>query len=200
MFTKVAENLKKLGYQVSVFDTKEQAADYLCGEIKDTTVGFGGSITLRDMGLYDRLQETNKVAWHMYPAEGQNKDELRMLARNTDVYLTSANGLAETGEIINIDGAGNRVSESIFGHKKVYFVIGKNKLAEDYDKALWRARNIAGPKNAQRLGRKTPCAAKGDHCYNCSSPDRICKVLSVFWGAPMGANCEVVLIKEDLGY
>ena len=200
MFTKVAENLKKLGYQVSVFDTKEQAADYLCGEIKDTTVGFGGSITLRDMGLYDRLQETNKVAWHMYPAEGQNKDELRMLARNTDVYLTSANGLAETGEIINIDGAGNRVSESIFGHKKVYFVIGKNKLAEDYDKALWRARNIAGPKNAQRLGRKTPCAAKGDRCYNCSSPDRICKVLSVFWGAPMGADCKVVLIKEDLGY
>ena len=200
MFTKVAENLKKLGYQVTVFDTKEQAADYLCGEIKDTTVGFGGSITLRDMGLYDRLQETNKVAWHMYPAEGQNKDELRMLARNTDVYLTSANGLAETGEIINIDGAGNRVSESIFGHKKVYFVIGKNKLAEDYDKALWRARNIAGPKNAQRLGRKTPCAAKGDRCYNCSSPDRICKVLSVFWGAPMGADCEVVLIKEDLGY
>ena len=200
MFTKVAENLKKLGYQVSVFDTKEQAADYLCGEIKDTTVGFGGSITLRDMGLYDRLQETNKVAWHMYPAEGQNKDELRMLARNTDVYLTSANGLAETGEIINIDGAGNRVSESIFGHKKVYFVIGKNKLAEDYDKALWRARNIAGPKNAQRLGRKPPCAAKGDRCYNCSSPDRICKVLSVFWGAPMGADCEVVLIKEDLGY
>ncbi len=200
MFTKVAENLKKLGYQVSVFDTKEQAADYLCGEIKDTTVGFGGSITLQDMGLYDRLQETNKVAWHMYPAEGQNKDELRMLARNTDVYLTSANGLAETGEIINIDGAGNRVSESIFGHKKVYFVIGKNKLAEDYDKALWRARNIAGPRNAQRLGRKTPCAAKGDRCYNCSSPDRICKVLSVFWGAPMGANCEVVLVKEDLGY
>ena len=200
MFTKVAENLKKLGYQVSVFDTKEQAADYLCGEIKDTTVGFGGSITLRDMGLYDRLQETNKVAWHMYPAEGQNKDELRMLARNTDVYLTSANGLAETGEIINIDGAGNRVAESIFGHKKVYFVIGKNKLAEDYDKALWRARNIAGPKNAQRLGRKTPCAAKADRCYNCSSPDRICKVLSVFWGAPMGADCEVVLIKEDLGY
>ena len=200
MFTKVAENLKKLGYQVSVFATKEQAADYLCGEIKDTTVGFGGSITLRDMGLYDRLQETNKVAWHMYPAEGQNKDELRMLARNTDVYLTSANGLAETGEIINIDGAGNRVSESIFGHKKVYFVIGKNKLAEDYDKALWRARNIAGPKNAQRLNRKTPCAAKADRCYNCSSPDRICKVLSVFWGAPMGADCEVVLIKEDLGY
>ena len=199
MFTKVAENLKKLGYQVTVFDTKEQAADYLCGEIKDTTVGFGGSITLRDMGLYERLQETNKVAWHMYPAAGQNKDELRMLARNTDVYLTSANGLAETGEIINIDGAGNRVSESIFGHKKVYFVIGKNKLAEDYDKALWRARNIAGPRNAQRLGRKTPCAAKGDRCYNCSSPERICRALVVLWEPITACKMEVVLVNEDLG-
>ena len=122
-----------------------------------------------------------------------------MLAREADVYLSSVNGLAETGEMINIDGAGNRVAETIFGHKKVYFVIGKNKLAEDYDKALWRARNIAAPKNAQRLGMKTPCAVNGDRCYNCSSPDRICKVLSVFWGAPMGADCEVVLVKEDLG-
>ena len=200
MFTKVAENLKKLGYQVTVFDTKEQAADYLCDQIQDTTVAYGGSSTLDEMGLFARLGQRNKVIWHWLPAEGQTKNETRMLARDTVVYLTSANGLAETGEIINIDGAGNRVAESIFGHKKVYFVIGKNKLAEDYDKALWRARNIAGPKNAQRLNRKTPCAAKGDRCYNCSSPDRICKVLSVFWGAPMGADCEVVLIKEDLGY
>ena len=200
MFTKVAENLKKLGYQVSVFDTKEQAADYLCGQIKDTTVGFGGSITLRDMGLYERLQETNKVAWHMYPAAGQNKDELRMLARNTDVYLTSANGLAETGEIINIDGSGNRVAETIFGHKKVYFVVGKNKLAEDYDKALWRARNIAAPKNAFRLKTKTPCAEMGDQCYDCKSPARICRALSVLWCAPTGSQYEVVLVKEDLGY
>ena len=200
MFTKVAENLKNLGYQVTVFDTKEQAADYLCGQIKDTTVAFGGSMTLREMGLYERLSEANTVHWHWQPQGDNTVPQTRMLARDAEIYLASVNGLAETGEIINIDGAGNRVSESIFGHKKVYFVIGKNKLAEDYDKALWRARNIAGPKNAQRLGRKTPCAAKGDRCYNCSSPDRICKVLSVFWGAPMGADCEVVLIKEDLGY
>ena len=200
MFTKAAENLKNLGYQVSVFDTKEQAADYLCGQIKDTTVAFGGSSSLEEMGLFERLSEANKVLWHWKPAEGQTKDDVRMLAREAEIYLTSANGLAETGEIINIDGAGNRVAESIFGHRKVFFVIGQNKLAEDYDKALWRARNIASPKNAQRLGMKTPCAAKGDRCYDCKSPSRICKVLSVFWGAPMGANCEVVLVKEDLGY
>ena len=199
MFTKVSEKLKKLGYQVTVFDTKEQAADYLCDEIKDTTVAFGGSSSLQEMGLFERLGENNKVLWHWLPAEGETKASTRMLAREADIYLSSVNGLAETGEIINIDGAGNRVASTIFGHKKVYLVIGKNKLAEDYDKALWRARNIASPKNAQRLGMKTPCVVNGDRCYNCSSPDRICKVLTVFWGAPMGANCEVVLVKEDLG-
>ena len=200
MFTKVAENLKALGYKVSVFDTKAQAADHLCKEIQNTTVAFGGSSTLEEMGLFERLQETNRVLWHWLPAEGQTKGTTRMLAREADVYLSSVNGLAETGEMINIDGAGNRVASTIFGHKKVYLVIGKNKLAEDYDKALWRARNIASPKNAQRLGMKTPCAVNGDRCYNCKSPDRICKVLTVFWGAPMGADCEVVLVKEDLGY
>ena len=200
MFTKVAENLKNLGYQVTVLDTKEQAADYLCGQIKDTTVGFGGSMTLREMGLYERLAETNTVHWHWQPQGDVTIPQTRVLARDTEVYLSSANGLAETGEIINIDGAGNRVAETIFGHKKVYFVIGKNKLAEDYDKALWRARNIAAPKNAFRLKTKTPCAEKGDRCYNCSSPARICRALSVLWCAPMGSQYEVVLVKEDLGY
>ena len=200
MFTKVAENLKNLGYQVTVLDTKEQAADYLCGQIKDTTVGFGGSMTLREMGLYERLAETNTVHWHWQPQGETSIPQTRVLARDTEVYLSSANGLAETGEIINIDGAGNRVAETIFGHKKVYFVIGKNKLAEDYDKALWRARNIAAPKNAFRLKTKTPCAEKGDRCYNCSSPARICRALSVLWCAPMGSQYEVVLVKEDLGY
>ena len=200
MFTKVAENLKDLGYQVSIFDTKEQAADYLCGQIQNTTVGFGGSMTLREMGLYDRLAETNTVHWHWQPQGDTTVPQTRMLARDTQVYLSSVNGLAETGEIINIDGSGNRVAETIFGHKKVYFVVGKNKLAEDYDKALWRARNIAAPKNAFRLKTKTPCAEMGDQCYDCKSPARICRALSVLWCAPTGSQYEVVLVKEDLGY
>ena len=200
MFTNVAENLKDLGYQVSIFDTKEQAADYLCGQIQNTTVGFGGSMTLREMGLYDRLAETNTVHWHWQPQGDTTVPQTRMLARDTQVYLSSVNGLAETGEIINIDGSGNRVAETIFGHKKVYFVVGKNKLAEDYDKALWRARNIAAPQNAFRLKTKTPCAEMGDQCYDCKSPARICRALSVLWCAPTGSQYEVVLVKEDLGY
>lgn len=115
-------------------------------------------------------------------------------------YLLSANGIAETGEIINIDGAGNRVASAIYGHKKVWIIAGKNKLAPTYDEALWRARNIAAPKNAQRLHAKTPCAVKADHCYDCKSPGRICRALTVLWGAMMGSDMEVVLVNEDLGY
>ncbi len=200
MFTNVTENLENLGYQVSIFDTREQAADYLCGQIQNTTVGFGGSMTLREMGLYDRLCETNTVHWHWQPQGDTTVPQTRMLARDAEIYLASVNGLAETGEIINIDGSGNRVAETIFGHKKVYFVVGKNKLAEDYDKALWRARNIAAPKNAFRLKTKTPCAEMGDQCYDCKSPARICRALSVLWCAPTGSQYEVVLVKEDLGY
>ena len=122
-----------------------------------------------------------------------------MKAMNTQVYVTSANGLAETGEIINIDGSGNRVASTLYGHKKVYFVIGRNKLAPTYEEALWRARNIASPKNAQRLGVKTPCAIQGDRCYDCKSPDRICRGLVVLWGPMIGMETEVILVDEDLG-
>ena len=97
-------------------------------------------------------------------------------------------------------GAGNRVASAIYGHKKVWIVAGKNKLAPTYDEALWRARNIAAPKNAQRLHAKTPCAVKADHCYDCKSPGRICRALTVLWGAMMGSDMEVVLVNEDLGY
>ena len=116
------------------------------------------------------------------------------------LYLSSVNGLAETGEIINIDGTGNRVASGLYGHKKVYFIVGRNKLAPDYDAALWRARNIAGPKNAQRLQKKTPCAVKGDKCYDCKSPERICSALVVYWRKPSSMDFEVVLVDEDLGF
>ena len=120
------------------------------------------------LDLYPRLSAHNRCLWHW-------KGDDRMDGMQTEVYLSSVNGLAETGELINIDGAGNRVASTLFGHKRVYFVVGANKIAPDYDAALWRARNIAAPKNAQRLKRKTPCAVKADRCYDCSSPERICR-------------------------
>lgn len=193
-FTKVEQALRQRGYTVHVFETGAEAADYLNGAIDGVSVGIGGSVTVQQLGLYDRLAQHNQVYWHW-----QGGPEQRDKAAGADVYLTSANGLAQTGEILNIDGAGNRVASTLYGHKKVYFVIGANKLAPTRDEALWRARNIAAPRNAQRLGKKTPCAVKGDKCYDCKSPDRICRGLVELWGPMMGMETEVILIGEDLG-
>ena len=191
---KLSGTLEELGYTVRCFDTAAQAADYLDRQIDGRTVSFGGSVTLQEMGLYPRLSAHNQVVWHW---EGGSLAD----AMTTDVYISSVNGLAETGEIINIDGTGNRVASTLFGHQTVYLVVGRNKIAPDYESALWRARNIAAPKNAQRLKRKTPCAAKGDRCYNCQSPERICKALTVLWGKPGGVErMELILVDQELGY
>lgn len=193
-FEKVEQALKDRGFSVQVFATGAEAAAYLDGAIDGVTVGIGGSMTVQELGLHDKLAAHNEVHWHWIGGPGE-----RDKAISTDVYLTSVNGLAETGELINIDGTGNRVAATLYGHKKVYFIVGRNKLAPTYDEALWRARNIAGPRNAQRLGRKTPCAINGDRCYDCKSPDRICKGLVVHWRAMDSMKMEVVLVDEDLG-
>lgn len=195
-FDTVKKNLEDRKFGVRVFATGQEAAAYLNEVIDGRTVGFGGSMTLDQLGLYDTLGAHNTVVWHWK----QEAETARREAMFTDVYLSSANGLAETGEIINIDGAGNRVAATLFGHEKVYFVIGRNKLAPTYEEALWRARNIASPKNAQRLARKTPCAVKGDRCYDCKSPERICRGLVTLWGPMMGMEAEVLLVDEDLGF
>jgi len=199
-FSVLKDNLIKLGYEVSVFETAAEAADYLDSEIDNTTVAFGGSVTLDELGLYDKLDKHNEVFWHWKIKENQSPATMRDFATNTDVYISSVNGIAETGEIINIDGTGNRVASMTYGHRKLYLVIGENKVAKDYDSALDRSRNIAAPLNAKRLNRKTPCAVNADKCYNCNSPERICRALNVFWTKPGGQAVEVVLINEKLGY
>ena len=193
-FETVKKNLEARGFSVSTFSTAAEAAAYLDSAIDGTTVGIGGSMTVQQMGLHEKLAAHNEVHWHW-----TDGPEARAKAAHADVYITSANGLTENGEVINIDGAGNRVASTLYGHKRGYFIIGRNKLAPTYDEALWRARNIAAPKNAQRLGKKTPCAVKGDRCYDCKSPDRICRGLVVLWGPSMGVETEIVLVDEDLG-
>ena len=194
-FTTVKKNMEERRFTVRVFATGQEAAAYLNKAIDGKTVGFGGSMTLDALGLYDSLGTHNRILWHWK----QNAPTVRQDAMSCDIYLTSANALAETGELINIDGIGTRVAATLFGHEKVYFVVGRNKLAPTYDEALWRARNIAAPKNAQRLGKKTPCAVNGDRCYDCRSPERICRGLVTLWGPTTGMETEVLLVDEDLG-
>jgi len=195
----LTKTLEKNGFTVHRFATAAEAAACIDAALDGRTIGVGGSITFRDMGLYDKLSAHNTVYWH-WSELGLSQEDLREKAAAAEVYITSVNALAETGELINIDGHGNRVASTLYGHKEVWFLVGANKLAPDYEKALWRARNVASPKNAQRLGRKTPCAVRGDRCYDCDSPERICRGLVTLWRRPTSIEtAHVVLIEEDLG-
>ena len=192
------KNLEKNGFAVHYFETAAAAADYLLAQLHGRTIGIGGSVTLTQMNLYDRLCADNKVYWHSVCRTQETRDR----AAQTQVYLTSANAISETGEIVNIDGTGNRVAAMLYGHEELYIVSGVNKIAPDLSSAIDRARNIAAPLNARRLGRKTPCAlAEPMRCYDCSSPDRICRGLCVLARPVFGiGRTEVVLIGETLGY
>lgn len=195
---KLTENLEKNGFVVSYYETAAEAAAALADKIQGKTVGFGGSMTLKDMGLYEKLGENNRVYWHWKCSD----PEVLTKALNAQVYVTSLNGVAETGELINIDGNGNRLASAMYAKEKVYFVIGVNKIAPDLDSAMNRARNIAAPLNAKRLNKQTPCAlSKEMKCYDCSSPDRICNGVSLFYRKMGGVKeMEVVIINEELGY
>ena len=143
--TKTADALKKRGYEVSCFNTGAEAAEYLNGKIDGMTVGFGDSETLLQMHLFEMLQSHNDVYHPKYPREGKGFYSTARDCLTTEIFLLSANGLAETGEIVNIDGTGNRIAGSLYGHKKVYFVISRNKICPTLEEAAFRARNVAAP-------------------------------------------------------
>ena len=191
---KTIKNLRLRGFKASHFASGEEAAAYLAEQVRGCTVGFGGSKTLDQLGLYELLSQNNTVYWH-WKAPGK---ETRRQAAFTDVYCCSANAISEDGEIFNIDGTGNRVAATVFGHEKVFIVAGVNKIAPDFDAALKRARNVAAVKNCARFGKKTPCQTDGV-CHDCRSPERICRALTVLWGPMNGMETEIVLIDGDWG-
>ena len=193
------KNLEKSGFKVNLFETKEEAADFLNESIDGKTVSFGGSKTLDQMGVFESLGKHNDILWHWYPREGSTSDETRRAAQDTEVYLSSVNAVSEAGELVNIDGAFNRLASVFYGHDKVYLVISANKITADYDSALWRARNIASPLNCKRYNVATPCVKDG-RCHDCDSPQRLCRGLSVIWRHPMAGEIEIVLINEELGF
>ena len=150
------KNLTAHGFSVRVFRTAQDAANAISQELSDKTVGFGGSVTLEQMQLFETLQKNNTVYWHWKQTPAQALEN----ARSAQVYLTSANAISETGEIVNIDGTGNRVASMLYGHEALYIVAGVNKLAPDLASAMDRARSIAAPlSSAKRPARwQSPCA------------------------------------------
>ena len=156
--TKIKSNLEKKGYKVSLLENDEETIEYLETTIHDTSVGFGGSQTLTSLDLHHRLAKNNRVFVPDFPPEGETFDSMAAKAMDTDVYLLSANAISENGEIVNIDMVGNRLAGSLFGHKKVFYIVGENKIGGTLEQAVYRARNVAAPKNAIGMYRRTPCA------------------------------------------
>ncbi len=196
---RLRKNLEREGFQTSCFDTAAACCQYMNEQLDGVSIGFGGSQTVRDMGLYEQLETHNSCYWHWDKTKAP-EEAIRQEATQADCYICSLNGVSENGELINIDGGGNRLASNLYGHRKIYFIIGENKIAPDYESALWRARNIAAPLNAKRLEKKTPCVTVG-HCCDCKSPDRICAALLVYWEKPaLAGEIEVVIVRENLGF
>ena len=184
---RAAEALRRRGYEAAVAASSAEARELALAEAKGAaSIAWGGSETLKETGIRAALEASGV--------------EIREHQTVADLFLLSANALTDDGIIVNIDGAGNRVAASIYGPKRVLYVVGRNKIvAGGVDDAIARIKRCACPPNCRRLGKKTPCAATGV-CADCDSPDRICKVTVVFDRKPTGVACEVVLVDEDLGY
>lgn len=192
---KTLKNLELRGFGVKYFETGAEASAYLESEVKNTTVGIGGCMTAKQLGLYETLSKENQVFWHWI----EPGPETLKKANAAAVYISSANALSEDGEILNIDGRGNRLAGQVFGIKKTYIIAGINKICPDFHSALTRARNVAAVTNASRFDYSIPCKLDGK-CHDCRSKDRICNALLVLWGPPMEMDTEVIIIGEELGY
>lgn len=190
---KLRRTLEDNGFATSYFETAQEAAAYLDGKLDGKSIGVGGCLTAQQMGLDKLLPAHNTVHWHWM---GGSRED----AAQAEVYISSVNGLAETGEIVNIDGTGNRLAANFYGHKRLYIVAGINKIEPTLERAIWRARNIAAPLRARGMGMDTPCAKGELKCYDCRSPQRLCRGLGILMEPMMGMEkAEIVIIGEELG-
>ena len=184
---RTVEALMRRGYEAVEVSTKDEAAAIVMKEAEGaSSVGWGGSESVKALGVREALAAAGK--------------EIRDHQTVMDLFLLSANAITEDGVIVNIDGTGNRVAASIYGPRRVVYVIGENKIVSGGAlEAIARAKRCACPPNCRRLSKKTPCAEKG-LCADCDSQDRICKVTAVFDRCPSHTSTLVVIVDESLGY
>ena len=199
---KLIKNLKRRNIQAWYCPTGEEAAKMVSELIEDgSTVTWGGSRTIRDLGIPDILRERGTLNVLDRDLAEDREEQLRIYrqAFSADAYLTSANAISEDGVIVNVDGNGNRIAAISWGPKRVIFVIGLNKVAQTVEAALSRARGTASPINAQRFDIKTPCNIDGT-CHDCNSPDSICSYIHLLRNCRNEGRHVVVLVGENLGY
>ena len=203
---KIAErcvaNLRKNDFDAHyVGDTNVATAKILEMVAPFQSFGFGGSSTTRQLGVMDALKAEGKTIHDHWQADLDPDTDLaiRLAQGRCDCFLCSANAIAVTGEIVNVDGIGNRTNAMTFGARKVVIVAGMNKIAEDLNGALNRVREIAAPRRAKSLNMKTPCAETGT-CSDCHAPQRICRITTILHRRPLLTDISVFLVGQSLGY
>jgi hypothetical protein len=196
------ENLGKHGFKACLVDDIDAARNWilaLAGHFE--SFGFGGSETVRRLGLIERLREMGKTI-HDHWQPGLSPEEIhqvRLAQGRADCFLCSANAVSLTGEIVNVDGAGNRTAAMSFGPRQVLIVAGMNKVVPDLSAALTRVQEKAGPMRAKSLNMATPCAETG-LCTDCNAPQRICRITTILHRCPMTTPVAVVLVRQSLGF
>jgi len=200
-FNQLARNLKRRQFTVHAAANAAEAREIGLSLIGSGSVGFGGSVTVAELGLYEALKARgNELFSHTYePPEKQ--DEVRRKSNGAQWYVASSNAITKDGVLVNIDGAGNRVASMIMGPENVLLFTGKNKLVEDVAAGIERIRRDACPLNARRLDFTTlPCGRTGI-CADCSSDERMCRVTAIIEMRPrLIKSFHLVLIDEEIGW
>ena len=206
LWEKLAEtcikNLKKNGFDAHFVSTADEARSLALDMISGyETFGFGGSDTTRAVGILDEVKARGKTIYdHWQEGLSREQDlETRLMQGRCDCFLCSANAISASGEIVNVDGIGNRTNAMTFGTRKVMIVAGMNKVRPDLQSALKRVQEVAGPMRAKSLGMDTPCAKTGI-CNDCNAPQRICRVTTILHRKPMMTDISVILVNQSLGF
>ena len=185
-------------YCSTIEEAEKKAFSYLT---EGCSVSFGGSMTLEETGMLTALRHNSNIRL-IDRATAKSPEETKQMyhdALSADFYFMSTNAITVDGELVNIDGTGNRVAALIYGPENVIVLAGMNKVAANLDEALSRVHNTATPMNCHRLSKKTPCAITGT-CANCLSPDCICNQVVVTRRSGIEGRIKVILIGEELGY
>ncbi len=194
--------LKKHGFDSHFVEDIKAAQHLVLDLVKDhDTFGFGGSDTTRKLGVLEKLNALGKTIYdHWKPGISKEEDrKIRIGQLNCDCFFCSANAISETGEIVNVDGIGNRTGAMCFGPKKVVIVAGINKVTPNLDSAIKRIREIAAPMRAKSLDMNTPCAQTGV-CNDCNAPQRVCRITTIVHRKPGLTDISVVLINQNIGF
>lgn len=197
----LVKNLKQRQFEAYYCATAEEALQQALALIPEgASVGWGGCMSAEQIGLVEAVRKGPYEAIDRDRAQSpEERTELMRKCLMSDVFLTGANAISLDGQMVNIDGMGNRVSAIVFGPKSVVVVAGMNKVVDTLDAAVTRARTVAAPINKQRFAPQTPCMVTGS-CADCKSEGGICNQILVTRGCRPAGRIKFVLVGEDLGF